>query len=536
MSALTTRTKNSPIPVIKSQRSHPVRALTSLPAGKMVPLAAVPLLREDQLSRGIYRMTFEMSETVEMLMNNVNVRVMAYLVPHLAFARFSGMDELNRSYMGQPNQEGGAVTPYFTTTVGEAHGVNKIHKYLGKHVKPGDAYNNAYVEAYNTIWNHRAKSRSADISERLLTDVTLAPAFWNHAQFNHIVPDFDQAVIDGEVALNVIDGNLPVKQAAGTKLNVDYGTTVNQQLKVKSDGFVTGQTNPASLQAISLATVSNIYAELAANGITVSLSNIDMAKRTQAFALLRTEYSGHSDDYIIDMLMNGLTIPEQAFKQPMLLGENTTVFGMSKRYASDGANLTESVVNGLTSIDMAIRVPTVPMGGVIMLVAEITPEQLFERQADPYLGATTVDVLPSYLRDTLDPEKVVVVPNKYIDTAHTVPTGTFGYAPLNHEWNHVSPCIGGKYFRPSVNTSFDEIRQRIWSVETVDPALSADFYLCNSMHVKPFVDQINDQFEVVVRGENMIVGNTVFGGHLVEGNSEWDDTLAEVPQDRIVKA
>ncbi|TIS12727.1 MAG: hypothetical protein E5X07_39360, partial [Mesorhizobium sp.] len=101
--------------------------------------------------------------------------------------------------------------------------------------------------------------------------------------------------------------------------------------------------------------IPEIYAELQNAGITVSLSNIELAKKTAAFARLRTQYNEHSDQYLINMLMDGLTIPEQAMMQPILIGEQTTIFGMSKRYATDAANLKESVVNGATMVDMAIQ-------------------------------------------------------------------------------------------------------------------------------------------------------------------------------------
>lgn len=536
------RTSTTPIVGIRSTRSHDIRGLTSLPAGKMVPLTVIPLLREDSLEGSSIRFSFEMSETVEILMNSVNVNVKAYLVPHLAFERFSGMDELNRSFAGLPNQEGGPVTPYIETEAADAVGVNKILEYMGKHAKPGTMVNTAYVEAYNAIWNFRARNRSPDIPPRARLAKTLAPAFWQHEQFSHIVPDFDQAIIDGEVFLNVTNGKLPVKMGtAQPYIQVGTGSVTAPlnlgRLQVNTNGSVIKSgANPGVATDMVLSNlVSGMFAELQSNGISVSLSNIELARKTQAFAELRKQFNGHADEYIIDMLMDGLTIPEQAFRQPLLLAEKSTVFGMSKRYASDAANLTESVVNGMTMIDMRIRCPKVPMGGVIMVVAEITPEQLFERQKDPYLHLTTPEAMPHYLRDTLDPEKVSVVRNDYIDVAHGTPAGTFGYAPLNHEWNHVSPGIGGKFFRPTVNTSFDEVRQRIWSVETVDPVLSADFYLCNNMHQKPFVVTNQDPFEVVLRGQSVISGLTVFGQRLHENTGDWDEVLEEVDQTRIAQ-
>ncbi|MBX8802810.1 hypothetical protein HBA92_18950 [Ochrobactrum sp. MR28] len=533
----------TPIAVPKSTRIHTATALTSLPAGKMVPIAAFPLLREDSVISGRLRFNFESMETAEILMNAINVRVMAYLVPTLAFDRFEGsMDQLNRSWSGEAFK-GLPVVPYVETKAFGASGANQIYKYLGLHAKPTAMVNTMYLEAYNQIWNFRAKNRSGDLTlrERLATD--LAPAFWTHERFKHIVPDFDQAVIDGEVVLNVANAKLPVrgisiatgmpytrnstgKDSTGATVSYTGGREFDSSIYIK------GQRTAAGTGAND---TPDVWAELQNNGVTLSLSNIELARKTQAFAKLREQYHGHSDEWIINMLMDGLTIPEQAFAQPMLIGEKTTVFGMSKRYASDAANLTESVVNGATFLDLSIQLPTIPTGGVIMVVAEVTPDQIFERQKDPFLHIQDAEQFPHYLRDTLDPEKVEAVPNDYVDVDHDTPNATFGYAPLNYPWNIEAPRIGGRFYRPDVDAGFDEDRQRIWAVETKNPTLSTDFYLCTNMHTKPFVVTNQDPFECVTQGDLLIRGNTVFGGVLHEATNDYDKVMEVAPQDRIVK-
>ena len=538
----------TPITVPRSNRMHTARGLTSLPAGKMVPIAAIPLLREDSVISGRLRFNFESMETAEILMNAINVRVLAYLVPTLALDRFQGsMDQLNRSYEGVAFG-GLPIVPYVETAAFGAGGANAIYKYLGLHGRDAQMVNTMYLEAYNQIWNFRAANRSKNIALRTRLQTTLAPAFWNHERFKHIVPDFDQAVIDGQVALNVVNSKMPVKNigwenswanaANGTVFRVEGGTT-------QTAGVTAGTRwlNPeASSRGLSVKESAthpgypDVFAEMAANGITVSLSNIELARKTQAFAKLREQYHGHSDEWLINLLMDGITVPEQAFAQPMLIGEKSTVFGMAKRYATDSGNLTESVVNGATFVDMAIQLPRIPTGGVIMVVAEITPDQLFERQKDPFLHAQNKDAFPSYLRDTLDPEKVSVVPNEYVDIDHSTPNATFGYAPLNYEWNIEAPRIGGRFYRPDVDAGFDEDRQRIWAVETANPTLSTDFYLCTNIHTKPFVVTNQDPFECVTQGDIIINGNTVFGGVLTEATNDYAKVLAEAPQGRIVKA
>lgn len=52
------RTKPTPIPVPRTQRNVDVRVLSSFPAGKMAPLAAFPLLREDRLRMSRFRLKY----------------------------------------------------------------------------------------------------------------------------------------------------------------------------------------------------------------------------------------------------------------------------------------------------------------------------------------------------------------------------------------------------------------------------------------------------------------------------------------------
>ena len=540
------RMSTTPIVAPKTVRRWAARGITSLPAGKMVPICAVPVLREDSVISGRLRLTFESMETAEILMNAINVSVKAYLVPFLAFERFEkSMDQLNRSYEGQPFKNL-PVVPFIETAAFGTHGTNAVYKYLGLHAKETDMVNTMYLEAYNQIWNFRAANRSAKLTPRARLATDLAPAFWNRERFKHIVPSFDQAVIDGEVPLNVVNRRLPVKgffSPAASAVNPVLPNTLRDATgappvagtlgtSLGSNGGGSNDTFMAR-KKIGADTVPDIFAELAQDGITVSLSNIELARRTQAFAKLREQYNGHDDEFIINLLMDAISVPEMAFAQPMLIGERDTVFGMSKRYASDGDNLSKSAVNGATFVDLSIQTPRVPTGGVIMVVAEITPDQLFERQRDPFFHAQNVEAFPHYLRDTLDPEKVDVVPCNYVDVDHATPNAAFGYAPMNYMWQSDAPHIGGKFYRPKVNAGFDEDRQRIWAVETMNPKLAEDFYICTNIHQKPFLVTTGDPFECVTQGDLVLQGNTVFGGVLHEEQNNYDKVLAEAPQGRL---
>jgi hypothetical protein len=535
-----TRTKTQPLVMPKSSRPHETSVITSFSPGKMAPLHCIPLLREDSFS-GQFRFNFELKETAELLVNAVEVRVKAYVVPKLALERFDGMDQLNRSWEKQETSEGSGTTiPWFDVQTVQV-GANEVFNTLGIHARAGDQINMEYLECYNAIWNHRAKNRSPDIALRQLDDTTLAPAFWVHQAFRHIVPNFDQALIDGEVPLRFDEdygGFLPVgvrRDNAGSNAAFNIGLTygldgTHQVGTMDGSGAIVGN------RTAGADPLETLVAELQDAGVTMSLSNIDLARKTAAFARLRTQYNQHDDEWIINMLMDGIHIPEAQLKQPMLVGQNQTIFGMSKRYATDHANMTESVVNGATFIDMNVRVPTLNTGGVIMFVAEVTPEQLWERQRDPYVNATDVEDLPHALRDSLDPEKVSVVTNDFVDQDHSNPKDVFGYAPLNHEWIRRAPNVGGKFYRPEVDAGFDEDRQRFWACETANPTLSTDFYLTTNLHEKPFVTQGIDQVEVVVNGGGAATGLTVFGARLLEAEDDYDKVMEKAPMERIDKA
>lgn len=551
------RMNPDPLSVPRTRRTLNLRCLTSVPAGKMVPVAAWPLLREDAVAASTISIGIEMMETVELLVNPVNIVASVYLVSHLAFDRFLGMDDLNRSYMNQIPRPGATLVPFVETQAFNAgltggDTINSVYKYLGLQGKDTDSVNTAYLEAYNQIWNFRAKNRSPDLTLRGRLNTHLAPAFWYHEQLAMVVPDFQQAIIDGEVALNVVNANMPVHGlgvvdgatgwAEPSAINLRTPSGVQSNLTGWKGVPYTGSNMTTGNAVFGMqakgavgARLPDVWAELQENGITVSLSNIEMARKTQAFALLRQKYTGMTDEWIIDLLMSGVQIPDQALMQPILLAQQNTIVGMSKRYASDGDNLTKSVVNGLTELQLRISTPKVNTGGVVMVVLEATPEQLWERQRDVYFHNNDHNNWPEYIRDSLDPEKVEVVTNAQVDASHSVPNGVFGYAPMNWRWAQAAPRVGGKFYKRDASTANDANRQRIWAVETVDPTLSESFYICNNIHTKPFVDTVGDSFEATTVGAVAITGLTQFGPLLIEGSGDYEAIMAEAPQDRIDK-
>jgi len=531
-----------PIPAERSLRMDMKRVLTSGNAGKFLPLAMIPLLREDGLRASRFRVSVEMNETASMLLNAVQVNVQAHFVPKLAFERFNGIDSFNRSYAGEPEANGDPISFIYWDPFED----NEIYRTLGLHATVGTNVNRDYLESYNVLWNYLAKQRSESIAVRFPNQTDLAPAFWRHTAMKHVKPDFDQAMIDGEVPLNVVDGISPIRTAqnpmvTGAQNAVFYsqadGGPIDQVRNLAAD--VSGAMGTAQVHSEGGLWhgiyPNNLYAELEQEGITVSLSNIDLARQTATFARMRNTYRGIPDEFLIDILMSGIRVPQLELERPILLGEKSTIMGMSQRYATDAENLDKSATRGVTDLEMMIAMPPTNVGGQVVITAEVTPEQLYERQKDYYFHTTDVSQLPEYLRDRLDPEPVTVIRNDHVDVKHSVPNGVFGYAPLNAEWMRQGPNIGGRFHRPDPEQEWTEDRQRIWAVESVDPVLNEDFYLASNIHHRVFADQNTDAFEFMLIGAANIEGNTYFGPALREATDDYDKVMEKVDRDRIEK-
>ena len=533
-----TNTSTTAISHNKTVRFDDLSTVTSGFGGKFLPVAMIPLLREDRAMSSTLSLNFQMSETSDMLLNPVRATASAWLVPKMAFDRFSGYDSINRSYNGQPEIDD-TVIPWFDTHPYTWDGTQpwEFYQKLGLHAATDAQVSTDYMEAYNCVWNHIAKNMSLDIAQRAIMEPSIAPAFWDHTQMKHVKATFDDAMMEGQVPIEFVGNSnqLPVR-------GIHAGTT-DPAATVSDAGIILGGTGGYNIRDMTDASVSlafdinaagsNIFAELAAESVQLTLANIDLARETAAWARLRTRYQGLDEDWMMDQLLAGISMPEEGMRQPILLDKQSVPFGMVQRYATDGANLQQSATNGQTAMQLRIRTPPVNTGGVIVVCAQALPEMVFERQRDYYLTATTVAELPNRTADELDPQPVVEIYNGEVDELHSLPTDVFGYAPLNHQWMRNKPKIGGRYFRYDPNGPWDEDRNRIWDTTTVDPKLGEDFYLASNLRHDVFMTTTEDPFEIWVNGRVPIEGLTHFGPSLRESTDDYDKVLEQVDTTRI---
>lgn len=513
------RVQTTPVSYPRTMRPDSTTLLTSAKAGKVYPAGFIPMLPEDSLNTTRVAFNITMEETARVLANAVNVRAYAHFVSFAALDRFDGsMDNVANAWAGKAGAPDLATFEAFDkNTMAEFYGA------MGIHIPDLEMTNSFYVEAYNRVVNWRREQVSISLPTRTNTDHTLARALWGNTAIARIVPTFDAALEQGAVELvgasAPIYADAPMDGSAGDDNLVGvYQKSTGDMHKLSTDS--------AGIKFVSnTGTFAELYADM--GNVTMTLSSLETAKKTQAFARMREKFAGNDDD-LIDLLMRGFRIPSSAFKDPILLGTATGTFGIEQRYATDAANLDQYVTNGMANIAMTIRMPQQPTGGVVMITYEIVPDPVFDRMADMFL-TDTPDQYPNALRDTLDPQKVDIVPNSYIDALHGTPHGTFGYQPMNARWARNHTRIGGRYQRTATAQPTDEDQQNIWGVITTNPSLDEDAFLMPadfSHHV--FKDTTSDPFRVVANWNASINGITQFGPALYEAQGDYDAVASEV--------
>jgi hypothetical protein len=519
------------------------KVLGSQDAGNAIP-TSMDYVGPNESGVGSVALNVQMMETAEPITNAVHATAMTYLVPFTAFEQFNGSEEeAMRRYEGKESLITGNVEPFFnsnkywngTTVVTDTdastwdtaggNGRSDFYKTLGLHTQK-TTINNSYVQAYNIVQNHRRRARSPQLAERNEFDHTIAEAFWPNSGNNMIVGDYDEAVNEGEVTLEGLTFKAPIRStdngihAGGSSLRAPFSAFSGMTpipTATKPDGTVAGQYAHE---------FDGIWAELTSGGnATMSLAEIAQGRLIAEYARKRANMSGQSEEYIIDLLMRGITPTSAVSRLPILVGMGKGIFSMNQRYATDSANLEDSLTNGMVNINYRCAVPRTKLGGVLVTQLEVAPEQVWERKKDYFLYTTDAGKLPNALRDHLQiegGEGVKVVTKDHLDVNHSTPDAILGYAPLNFEHRVNDVRIGGKFYRPASDSTYVEERSRIWSAEAANPSLNTDMYLCTNVHKKVFADQVSDSLEYSVVSDFNLRTDIQFGDRLQETDATSD--------------
>lgn len=545
----------TPLQFPRTLRQDNQSIVTTGRAGEVIPFGFIPLFREDSAT-GRVTVAAELAEMPKPLENAVIGRLQTWCVPRPSLPQFSGLDEYTHSYQGKNITQLGAAgrtPPSLFDTISHsavyatANG-SEFMRATGLTVEASATTNTDYVDAYILVQNFRLAAHSSKLTrydyyqENNTTALELKPAFWPRNKFHSVVADYEQALVVGSLELDFIQGSIPITGMGLDNSNANGDVTESDGTSSAYSEYMTSGLGTVSVGGLDYIKIEvdatgakpQIFADLAAETTVVSLADIDKARMQQSFAkavaaMDGNQFSGfNNDDVLILDLMNGFSVPNELLNRPWLLGSKTGVFGMNERHATDAANLDDSVTVGNLVLATSINIPKQMYGAICFSTFEFMPERLYPRGSDEYLYCTTEADLPNAMRDSLNTEPVEIVTNGEIDTAHTTPSGTFGYRELNGKWNRDRTLLGGDFQSLTPGTPATAARTAMWQPEYVNPVLTSDHWVVPH----PFPQDVfsvpgNDTVTLSIRVECTISGLTQFGTTLVEDNSEFADITTE---------
>lgn len=529
------RQNSAPVQFSKSVRTDEGVLMSSGRAGVVLPIGYIPLLRGDSAS-GRVSCDFALAEMPRPLLNGVLVNVQAWFVPKSIHPQFNGTDEFVHSYTGEVMKALGQAdrTPpsyFLAEPASELHNSDFV-KTLGIHLDATANVNTDLIDAFGLIYNFRLAAHSTKLprrkyySEDSAEALSFPRAFWPSGRFSRIVPDYERALVVGALDLDVTAGRIPIRN-----LLRGQGSATDTAFTSPNDGAAytpVGTMRHLYMDNVTAEAFPRIWAEMAEQTVTASLADVDKARLSQSFAKLRASYAGNdpsgfgSDEVILAHLMQGLAVPEDMLKRPILLDSKRVPFGFSERFSTDAAALDTSVTTGQTSLTLSLNVPTTPYGGMVVITAEVLPERLDERQSDEFWYMTQPAQLPNALRDIQNPEPVDLVPNRRVDARHSTPNGLYGYEPMNDKWNRSFSRLGGSFYQANPGAPVSSQRAGIWQASVVDPTFTQDHWLVPAPFPHyVFADTLASAFEFVVRHNVKIVGLTQIGDVLNEANDDY---------------
>lgn len=543
------RQSSTPVPFPNSVRPDNDVCKTSGRAGVVVPLGYVPVLPGESMS-GRVGIDLKLAEMPRPLENAVVVNAQAWFVPKTAYPQFPGRDELNHAMTGEVIKSLGASdrTPpaFYTTLTGTpvtTAAASEFFETLGIHLPTGAEINTDLIDAFNIIYNFRLAAHSSRLERReyAAEDIAIAtalpPAFWPSGRFAHVVPDYEAELIRGSLNLDVLAGIIPVKgiylegtAATANQTWRDFSNptgTLATRVTFSDAGMDTQQPD-GSGGGSNVTAVPKIRIEFAGEQIATSLNDVDKARIRQAYAKLHAAYAGNdatgfdNDATLVALLMQGIDPGAENFKRPWLLDSKRVPVGFVERFATDAANLEDSVTVGRASLTLTLNVPKTDVGGVVIYTVEVLPERLDERMSDEWLLKTTFNDLPNPLRDIQRVEPVDLVLNRRVDAKHTTPGGLYGYEPMNYEWKRDRTRLGGIFYEATPGAVITESRMAIWQTDIVDPDFEGTHHLAPVPFPHDvFADTLAPAFECVSRHVCTLVGNVIFGDVITEANDDY---------------
>lgn len=279
---------------------------------------------------------------------------------------------------------------------------------------------------YNVAQNYMRKRKYIYATERAGLDQTLAPAVLHETVLERFRAAMDpDDHINGKVELNLSQTQAPV---TGIGILSNDGSPVNRarretkgavstglafQVRSNSDGALqNAATLSIAAQTNNATSLPAIYADLQAV-MASGFSLVDLYNAQKADDLVRQMRAIANDNptygeeavlrWAFGLNVDGLT-------EPFVLYEKEIALGDAMRRATDAAGIQQEVrASDLGAmIEYSIPVPKTELGGLVITLAQIRPDEVIAQQPHPIL--TTDWTMPSQPAEMMmvDPEPVMM--------------------------------------------------------------------------------------------------------------------------------
>lgn len=333
--------------------------------------------------------------------------------------------------------------------------------------------NEAVRLAYNCAINmlrQRAYFRATLLAH---TNTAIAPAIYAQTVLEKIngVLDPDDR-INGLVNLDLPSMNLPVSGiafnnaptalAAGTTVRTSgpVGTDVsdtnewmgaNTNTFVKGDGAAPGSAKPV-LEAL-----------FSGAGASMSLQDFYNAERMDGFARAMDQMMRDNPQYGEEMVLrwaHGLSVDPG--RNPFILAERRGPIGKSLAGATDTTGINDDIIrtDGGTRVGITIPLPRTELGGIVITLVCLKPDEKLASQPHPYLS--DVWTADNFVADSLALDPVpVTVRDLYSDCASADETNIVAYTGLNA----LKETYVDYGFSRNVNTTLVDNKTAIWQID-----------------------------------------------------------------------
>lgn len=366
----------------------------------------------------------------------------------------------------------------------------------------------AYIAAVNFL----RKRKYAYAVELLHTTTAIQRAILSETileRFNAVLDPADQA--NGTVQLDIGTVNLPLRwtdrgaahNESGGALNTTHRTIVAPTASIVDNGGTNGRWSDPN----------KIYSVFDGQATGVNLTDFYKAENHDKMIRLFNEIVKDNPldgEEAVMRFVHGMTM--EPGRHPILVAEVRKAFGVDVRQPMDNAGIQQDAMmsKGMQQISFTAIIPATDIGGVLVTIASVKPDETVKDQPHPILS------LPWGIRNHVDDEtKLDPVPVLMREIDAEIATGSETTVAFYTGLNETKRAYIHYGFTGNTNLTTVEDKTAIWQVK-VPASVTPENVVYPVIDQYPFLDQNAEICRCRIQSLAAVATPTVFGPTPVE--------------------